>query len=81
VAKVFGDEVLDVLRGVLEKMKGSLDGVERRSVRDDGEVGPLLKHLGRREWELIVACRHLLDSGAVENLGLEEELWYKGDCE
>lgn len=75
VTKVFRYETLDVLRGIFEKMQRSLDGVERWSVRYNGQVGALLEHLGGRERQLVVARRDLLDSRAVENLRFQEELW------
>lgn len=74
MTEVFGDEALDVLCGVLEKVKSAFDGVERRAVRDDGEVAAFLQDFGGGKWELEVARRDLLDGRAVEDLGLEEEL-------
>lgn len=80
MTKVLRDEALNILGGVLKKMKRTLDGVERWSVRYDSEVGALLKHLGGGKRELVVARWYLLDGGTVEDFRLEEEL-RDGRCE
>lgn len=63
--QVLRNELLQVFARVPEVVQGGLDGVQRRAIRDDGQVLAFLQDLGLTERELVVGRRYLLDSRTV----------------